>query len=461
MLGKQWLNRYESTDLRGTAVERSQNRQRKLDGIVAWYFDPVMELLPLMLQVALLLLGCALSRYLWGIDTTVASVVLGVTSSGVFLYIFIVVAGAASESCPYQTPGSHALRHLGPKIQNALHSAASAVVSAFRGTPGGSKTVNTIKANVQYHRPWWSRGKIGRFFRDMILGVPRALAIDVYRLGRAMVRPLVTFSSTTVGLLTGFAHRMHDWLYGTSSPPGRGSDHQTTILDFRCISWMIQTSLDKAVHLSTLKHLATMAALTHSNPTLVADCFSILIGCINIDNRKVAIIPGLEQLATLSATCFLRTFHHLSVTDPTSSILADVRRRYRRIFPFEENFTGLPFCHTVARILVLDSRHWNPHYIQWGNYRPSAQEQIVVARGIAEAAQVEYYETRHRKVPRWILYFALRSLSLDPPPPASIIAGYLSTIAISLGCDVSNTGATTLNERCVRVPYMSITLTSN
>ena len=39
MLGKQWLNRYASTDLRGTAIERSQNRQRKLDGIVAWYFD--------------------------------------------------------------------------------------------------------------------------------------------------------------------------------------------------------------------------------------------------------------------------------------------------------------------------------------------------------------------------------------------------------------------------------------
>jgi hypothetical protein len=64
MLGKQWLNRYQSTDMRGTAIERSQNRQRNLDGVVAWYFDYVLESLPLMLQVALLLLGCALSRYL-------------------------------------------------------------------------------------------------------------------------------------------------------------------------------------------------------------------------------------------------------------------------------------------------------------------------------------------------------------------------------------------------------------
>ena len=55
MLGKQWLNRYASTDMRGTAIERSQNRQRKLDGITSWHFDHVIESLPLMLQAALLL----------------------------------------------------------------------------------------------------------------------------------------------------------------------------------------------------------------------------------------------------------------------------------------------------------------------------------------------------------------------------------------------------------------------
>jgi hypothetical protein len=79
MLDKQWLNRYASTDMRGSAIERSQNRQRKLDGIVGWYFDSAMESLQLMLQVTLLLLGCALSRYLW-ISRTIALVVLGVTS---------------------------------------------------------------------------------------------------------------------------------------------------------------------------------------------------------------------------------------------------------------------------------------------------------------------------------------------------------------------------------------------
>ena len=108
MLGKQWLNRYDSTNLRGTAIERSQNRQLKLNGIVTWYFENVMGWLPLMLQAALLLFVCALSRHLWEINMTVASVVIGITSFGVLSYLFIVIAGAAFESCPYQTPGASA-----------------------------------------------------------------------------------------------------------------------------------------------------------------------------------------------------------------------------------------------------------------------------------------------------------------------------------------------------------------
>ena len=121
MLGKQWLNRYASVGMRGSAIERSQNRQRKLDGMVAWYFDHVMKSLPSMLQVALLLLGCALSRYLWEINTTVASVVIGVTSFGVLFYLFTVVVGSIFESCPYQTSGT-----------NIIHGAVRHVIDLFR-----------------------------------------------------------------------------------------------------------------------------------------------------------------------------------------------------------------------------------------------------------------------------------------------------------------------------------------
>ena len=137
-----------------------------------------------------------------------------------------------------------------------------------------------------------------------------------------------------------------------------------TLLDLRCISWMIQTSLDKTVHLSALKHLAMMVDLANFNSTLVVDCFSIFISCIDVSKRKAVIMQGLEQLATVSAMCFLRTFHHISAADQTSSVLEDVRRRYRSAFPFGVDFMGLPFHYTIARIHVLVNRRWNSNHVQ-------------------------------------------------------------------------------------------------
>ena len=85
-----------------------------------------------MLQVALLLFGCVLSRYLWDIDITVASVIIGVTSFGPMFYAFITVAGMVSASCPYQTPGSHILRYL---FRQTLHYAYQNLLPSLHSAP--------------------------------------------------------------------------------------------------------------------------------------------------------------------------------------------------------------------------------------------------------------------------------------------------------------------------------------
>ena len=396
MLGKQWLNRYASTDMRGSAIERSQNRQRKLDGIVTWYFDHVLESLPLMLQAALLLLGCALSRYLWDISIAVASVVAGVTSFGMIFYLFIVVAGAVSESCPYQTPGSLILRHTGPKIWSVLH------------------------------------------------------ATGVSRLGRAVMRALSTLVEASPLVRT--ANRK---LHGMYSALEHRLNQRTTPLGLRCISWTLQTSLDKAVHLSTSRHLETMTELTGLDPNLALDCFNIFISCINVSNRKIVIMRGLEQLATLSARCFLRTFHHLLVTDPTSSVLEDLRRRYNRAFPSEIDFTGLPFRYTMVAIHILINQHWNPRRLLWSDDGPSTLEHTLLAQRAAEAAQAGNQQTQYRKVPRWTLRFVHYSLSLDPPLPACVVANCLKIIVTDLGCACDLRGITPLDEKylCSNLMY--------
>jgi len=111
MLGKQWLNRY-LRHTGGSMIERCGDRQRKFDGLEKWPFRLFVESLPIMLQIALLLLTCGLSRYMWSVNTSVAGVVISFTVLGMVFYIGIVVAGTSSYECPFQTPASIGLRHL-------------------------------------------------------------------------------------------------------------------------------------------------------------------------------------------------------------------------------------------------------------------------------------------------------------------------------------------------------------
>ena len=420
MLGKQWLNRYKSTDMRGSAAERSQNRQRKLDGIVAWYFNSVMESLPLMLQVALLLLGCALSRYLWQISIIIASVVLGVTLFGVLFYIFIVVAGAVSEGCPYQTPGSQAIRYLVPKLLTMGRLAASAISSmpSALGSHFRKSEVIDNMWNLLAYRPWQSRTRASLFFRHLASRLPPAFTTDVRSLRRAVVWTLCALPMGICRLVC------------------RMLNHQAPALHFRCISWTLQTSLDKPVRLSTLDHLMKVPELTGLDPTLLDDCLSVFIGCVNSKNGQAVVMQGSEQLATTSASCLLLTFHHLSVTDPTSATIADIRRRYDRIFPVNTNFDGFSPLHPVIGFHVLVNQHWSSRNTQWADHRPPSQDHISSAHRMVGVARQGYHQTQNREVPPSTLHFALCSLSLDPLPSASIIADCLTIAAIDLGCDL-------------------------
>ena len=444
MLGKQWLNRYSSADMRGSAVERCQNRQRKLDGIVAWYFDHVMESLPLMLQGALLLLGCALSRYLWNISIIVASVVVGVTSAGLVSYLLIIVAGVASENCPYQTPGSYILRHLGPKFWNATRPARSALRNAWEQ----SEIAQTVVANTEHYYPWRSRGKIIPFLRDLVLEVPIGFVIDVYHLGRAAIRVLRALPVGTYHLVRSTAHRLYS-MYSTLKRLGQ----ETTSSSFRCISWTLQTSLDKSIRLTASEHLRTMPELTGLDQTLIADCFNVFAGCVSLNNNGLVVIQGLEQLATVSAGCLFRILCHLWVADPTSTVLVDLRRRYTRAFPSKTYFDGLPFYPAIKVVHALAHGLSHRRHFQWDDYKPSIQEHILFARQIAEVARVEYQRVDPVEVPDWTLGFSLHSLCLDPPPPASVVADCLTIVATDLGCDLPTD--VSLDGRCVqkKSPY--------
>jgi len=95
-----------------------------------------------MLQIALFLLTCGLSRYMWSVNTSVARVITSFTVLGFLLYTGVVVAGTFSYECPFQTPASIALRHLrdSEKARKFLSSlsplnAISLIYTARQNTP--------------------------------------------------------------------------------------------------------------------------------------------------------------------------------------------------------------------------------------------------------------------------------------------------------------------------------------
>ena len=432
MLGKQWLNRYVSTNNRGSAIDRCQNRQRKLDGIVAWYFDSVMESLPLMLQVALLLLGCSLSRYLWETSMTVASVVIGVTSFGLLLYLFILIVGTAWESCPYQTPGSYFFRYLGTAVHSVVR---PAVLSLGNSLKGSALVIFSTK--VLDREVWSSWGDITLNLVSLFPLVSIAFALDVYRLGRVSVKALTTLLIQSPHLPRR-VYLYSRWWFGQS----------TAAPDLQCALWTLQTFPNGPVRLSTLKYLLTSTEFTSLDCSLIVEYFGLLVGCISISNNKVGVIQGLEQLATVYARGFFHILHRLEGTlaNPDNPERNPVCAHYRRIFHWDTDFRGLPFYHPMVKIHALLTGH-REDSVSWTDYRPSNQELIPFALHMVGAAQEEYQQTESKKMPCWILRFALHFLALDPPAPASVIADCLMIIAIAL--DHNPPSASDSDERCV------------
>jgi len=322
-----------------------------------------------MLQFALLLLGCALSIYLWGIDRTVASVILVVTVFGVMFYAFVIVAGAASVSCPYQTPGAQILRYLWQKVPS----------------------------------------------RSIFFAVK----------GPAAQHPE--------------AH----------PGPEQTLDREATGLDFRCISWILQTSLDRRINQLTLEFLASILMLSGFKTVIATDCFKVFIGCLHVTDDRAAVIRGCEQLAATAAMCLLHAISRLLREDPRSNILKDMDQQYNRIFPPAADFRGLPFCHTIHVVHNFFHRRDHAKGLSWKGVDPSAPGNLLLAQYLASIAG--YCYTRPglggRKVPRWVLRFSLHSLLWDPEPPVSVVADCLMVVAIDLGCDISENDVRNLDKR--------------
>jgi len=111
MLGKSWVGQ-SLRNCTGSAADGHSDMQRKLDGLKRWYLPVAVGSLPVMLQLAMLLFGCAMGQYLWTINRTAAWVNIAFTLFGIASYTFFTLAAILYRDCPYQTPVSILIRAL-------------------------------------------------------------------------------------------------------------------------------------------------------------------------------------------------------------------------------------------------------------------------------------------------------------------------------------------------------------
>ena len=169
-------------------------------------------------------------------------------------YAFITVAGMVFASCPYQTPGSHILRYI---FRHTLHYARQNLLPSLHSVPfvvsagvlkfftsiGGKSMIFDMFANSwsALEQPWYSVKNAGQVALFLFL-VPFSLMTDCFLLGHAVYL-----------LLTVDGRKAYRWSFSRvldrrvmdTSPQSRGLDRQMVALPLRCVSWILQTSLEK------------------------------------------------------------------------------------------------------------------------------------------------------------------------------------------------------------------------
>ena len=241
MLSKQWLNRYLRNSGR-SMIERCGDRQRKCDGLEKWPLHFFVESLPVMLQVALLLLACGLCRGMWSINASVTRTLINLTGLGVAFYIVIVIAGTSSYACPFQTPVSVTIRGLWKK--------------AWRGTI--SSIVRSKRVLSRTHRTWNRR--VRSLLRRQSLQTIPLENIQVQQPESESMpdnapqpEPLSTpdASRPESPSTLDSAFQPEPWL----KPKELGIIRRTNTSDARCVSWILRNitdpeALDAAIRLA-------------------------------------------------------------------------------------------------------------------------------------------------------------------------------------------------------------------
>ena len=378
MLGKQWLNRFAQVEISGSIAKRSRNRVRKLDGMVIWHFDLVMECLPLMLQAALLLPGYALSDYLFFINKTVAGVLIGFTTFGLLFYLLIVSAATFSYTCPFQTPLSRILRFM----------------------------IRFDDKHKKYLRR--SMRRLWRIFS------PRGLG----RVDRNVIGDPLEFA------MIGPPHQ----------PPSPFSQavRDCYVLDSASIIRLFGISTDADVTLAITKFIPEIVWHADIRTIPLKRLYDTLLDCFESSSGRLAVIPKLRNEAYFAAKALLHlTIQRKCIGDGSDRALFGSISTQHRIMG-SENYEGdsdLQSTLTIIDHVLLDLHGHQP--ISWPNFSPTTTHLAWMSHILLYRAWD--FRRDDLPLPDDVRQFVLHTLRLDPPPRAPIVTDCLLIIGLVLG----------------------------
>ena len=340
-------------------VERCGDRQLKFDGLQKWPFHFFVESLPVMLQISLLLLACGVCRYMAPINTLVACTLIALTGLGVLFYVGIVIAGASSYECPFQTPASVPLRASWTKIAPRFIAIVLPTLTAFR----------TLREIVQSHTP---------VFLSSLTGIRRHFhgPLDRIRLGASRLRLS----------WTGFSTRRlsHDpplpTAQGVPTVPNPQEivpwfsldeltvDRMRNNNDARCVSWVLRNitdaeALDAAIRLAGTIRWFEDGIDTEPPYDLIVSTFHTCFGSDGVvysGSRDRAYYSGqailwIHTLAVCKSEEFARTFPL-----PTTQHAAQDPDLTHLLYVTTARSGGLCFAD-----LLLAHRGVTPSHLQW------------------------------------------------------------------------------------------------
>ena len=439
MLGKQWLNRY-LRDIGGSISERCGDRQRKRNGIEKWPFEMFIESLPIMLQIALLLLTVGLSRYMWTINASVARTLLGLTSFGVGFFILIVVAGTSSYECPFQTPASLTLRALG------AHRTFGRLVSSLL-LLGVRKRLRNVSRNLVYLY-LRTRASVSRI--KMIVSRSLHQCAALVRAARELT--VLPHQSLLPHHLNTPVYTSQLWNLGPIlKEQDLSHPRRTNRADARCINWIFDRITDPEAIDSAFRLACTIRWYddgVDSQPSY-EDLNSVLIGCFGFDGK---VRPGMRNRAYDSARVIGRLY---VLAWAKSETLADTRIPLQPPSRWAANATE---DHDLRSILCL------LYAFSHGSEPPVSEEDFA---GVSTAYTtwvsdlLLHLEWARRDNYETVLFLPALLLRQRLPFPAIAVANVLMTACVSLSWPVNEEVLLVDDKSCVHgtvlcasFPYM-------